>query len=686
MLKRTKEDMMRKMGQKALQRQHAVASKKFMSELYEVTPVFNQVVVSVDENGSFVSTSELTVGGNSTLARFEGFTVNQEVQQVVVSEDINDNGNTRQLLVECGPDARYRIVEDILVVKFSNDAVSRFKEFREDYLYLDDSMNMTNKDNATYKYHLASWSPSGMKSRKTLWVEASNRTPQDIFDITNKLSGNAFDVLFNGQVKSSDKIIKGSARLGITTSTPMIDTLKVGYGTDYSILVLDTEIEGTEDFSNELAQDLKVLNIDIDNYTYDGFALCSTKLNKDLFAAKGFNISDQLARMIAPQARMDALLMKVFAEALDQDMINKVSEYLQKKYSNKCHVYGNGPISLVIDSNAAKMINNKQLATQACTYYILDIAKHSNSNTSGQMLDKLNDVYDLTSFMGVKAYETLDMCNDRKLDVGVKVSKKGNILGTAQEKILALNSEEALTDEAVIKTVMNDSIKKSTSMLTKLSVNIDAHFGRALFDATKLLTDGKLEYVLGYREDIKAVEVFYNDILIEKEEAIRVIEEDETLSNSEKTAKLDDILTGFMIKYPCSPKREFQLTRCLTTREVTLRTNVLARQYNLTHEEHNMTLRYINNTPFGTVKIAPVNGMKNKLAGMDTDYDGVVIVLEKELVDVAKSIVAREGDGPCVFINYEDNSEYCGEQLEVGKITKQDLEKLRVENAASLLD
>ena len=40
------------------------------------------------------------------------------------------------------------------------------------------------------------------------------------------------------------------------------------------------------------------------------------------------------------------------------------------------------------------------------------------------------------------------------------------------------------------------------------------------------------------------------------------------------------------------------------------------------------------NTSYGVTKIGADNTLKHKLAGMDTDYDGIAVVFEKDLVQI----------------------------------------------------
>ena len=54
----------------------------------------------------------------------------------------------------------------------------------------------------------------------------------------------------------------------------------------------------------------------------------------------------------------------------------------------------------------------------------------------------------------------------------------------------------------------------------------------------------------------------------------------------------------------------------------------------ITREERAILLDDFLNTSYGVTKIGADNTLKHKLAGMDTDYDGIAVVFEKKLVDI----------------------------------------------------
>jgi hypothetical protein len=75
----------------------------------------------------------------------------------------------------------------------------------------------------------------------------------------------------------------------------------------------------------------------------------------------------------------------------------------------------------------------------------------------------------------------------------------------------------------------------------------------------------------------------------------------------------------------------------------------------LNNEEKSILKAYFDNTPFGCTVFAPINTLKNKLAGADVDFDACMsdmselkhILVEKRMQDV-KDL------GYCTFISYND--------------------------------
>ena len=90
-------------------------------------------------------------------------------------------------------------------------------------------------------------------------------------------------------------------------------------------------------------------------------------------------------------------------------------------------------------------------------------------------------------------------------------------------------------------------------------------------------------------------------------------------------------MTGLALKYPCPGNSEFEIFRFLTLQEVEER----CYETNTDVSQADRVYRYFATKSAGCIVIAPENILKHKLAGMDTDFDGLTVILEKELVDIA---------------------------------------------------
>ena len=72
-----------------------------------------------------------------------------------------------------------------------------------------------------------------------------------------------------------------------------------------------------------------------------------------------------------------------------------------------------------------------------------------------------------------------------------------------------------------------------------------------------------------------------------------------------------------------------------------------------------MLLAYFQNRPFGTTTFCPLNAMKNKLAGLDCDFDAVMTdmselkhILIEQRLEEQKSNPGFMGN--CTYISYKD--------------------------------
>ena len=66
-------------------------------------------------------------------------------------------------------------------------------------------------------------------------------------------------------------------------------------------------------------------------------------------------------------------------------------------------------------------------------------------------------------------------------------------------------------------------------------------------------------------------------------------------------------------------------------------------------------MNYVDNTPFGTTVYAPINTLKNKLAGADVDFDATMCDMsELKHILISQRIKETTGNlGKCAFISYK---------------------------------
>ncbi len=330
------------------------------------------------------------------------------------------------------------------------------------------------------------------------------------------------------------------------------------------------------------------------------------------------------ALMFAFQLRVEQVYAKVFGEALHQSVINKMAKFIIEELDKieaatgkkLYRIYGNkNSISMILDGNAAKIIDLDQDAKEeGMAVYLLDIAKGSESGTATQMTDKFA-IFNKEATAEFLFNRGKKDCLDYAKSIGDNdCSLLGEDINVWQTLLNIGKSAPAdskiafdiFSDQYIVSKLLKDTSKKHEAAYKKGRVSIASEFERALF-----------------AEEIEAIET--ND----------------NLSAIEKTAKLDEILTGAVIKYPTPGREEIELVRFKTEREIRATIMSYVEDGIIDQATARIVFNYFSFTSYGTIKIAADNALKHKLAGMDTDYDGVVVILEKALVDILVDVYAK---------------------------------------------
>jgi hypothetical protein len=180
------------------------------------------------------------------------------------------------------------------------------------------------------------------------------------------------------------------------------------------------------------------------------------------------------------------------------------------------------------------------------------------------------------------------------------------------------------------------------------------------FDLTYALTNGLINNILGTTKD-GFVEAYSPDVLKENNSTIKAIEENNELSKEEKDAQLFSLLSGVVVKYPSAMPKEYEIIVYLTKEQMKERIYNKVSELDIDNEAkqllNDMLVHYFENTPWGTTVYAPINAMKNKLAGADCDFDATMCDMsELKWILINNRLEEQKGNkgfmGECTVISY----------------------------------
>lgn len=492
------------------------------------------------------------------------------------------------------------------------------------------------------------WSPSNTRNETQLMTPVA---ADKAFKILDKVSGGALEEAIKGKL-SVEKLIKASARLGIL-GAPAIQMVESA-NDEFGYVIYMKEIEGPADFSKEQNDVLVNAGIKIDRNTYDGAFAVSAKFIQATFAKYGMKISEKKALAFAVQTRADKYFTKVFGEAktmenmqwrlrkliamTDDSRILRVAagtdvSNLDKNNYDLIIVGNEKNLGSIIDTNGGKLLGNISLQTivnGAVMTYLLDVAKCSKTSTSGQMLQKF-----LTANREA-TIEVVKKCLGRDLDNTLEHKLEGDINPhtCSLAEFILRHAEDGNKNSAALESLIKDELKRQDSIVKNLKVDIDAYFQRALFDDTFFLTSGKVDSLLTRNKWTGRLECYSKDIETIYADQIEAIEADDSKSEDEKDKAISELLTGVAFKYPSPSADENAILTYVTSKQLERKINELYEAGKIDAEEKEVLMDDFLNTSYGVTKLGADNTLKHKLAGMDTDYDGIAVVFEKELVDI----------------------------------------------------
>ena len=630
---------------------HAKLCKTLTRGLYSLVPVYRMISIYgyKDLDGELAVKMYDVTGGNSPVAR--EFLPEEKIIKTINIVNLDSDGKIsgyRNVTtgVKNDKNIEYVYTDQLILIKFDMEEYSQ--ESREIAAEIYDaviSKGISITDNKVFvgerenaeKVDVLVATPSNERNKQLL---ATNVQADIAWERLEKIGGHAISKkLAEGMPLS--KFNKLAKRLGIF-ATPAIPFARVG-NEKFGMLLVDTEILGDFDFNKEMTDILASIGVDIDNNQFDG--ICWLSNNFMLEGIKNLGVKHLNARqagMFAPQNRAEALYSKCLADVVSMPIIKRLKEVLESRLPKEAlKVVGNpNEIGLIVDTNGAKLLDlDFEFNAEGIMVYLLDLAKGTKSGTDNQLSYKLGTMNLEATMKAYKELAAKDMkeFNDSFADVATglldsKMDVNKLLVNIAKNNPQSYLASQVFRDKYIIADIAKDGVVKHEAAYRRGRVAVDSLFQRAMFDCSTLITNGAVQGVLNV-DSRGCIECFSNDILDEKREEIEAIE-NSNLAAYQKKAKLDELLTAFIIKHPAPGMEEIQLVRFKTVNEIKLSLAELYKAGTITKEDVDLLFQYFYFTSYGVIKMAPSNVLKHKLAGMDTDFDGVKVVFEPSLVAI----------------------------------------------------
>lgn len=599
-----------------------------INKLYELMPVINKYSFFKDEETNELKyTVELGTSNDSPVIR--EFGLSDKVMRNVKIQESTSNNNTVSRRVDIAPGTRYQLSENIILVYGTKDILA---DFTRNGLVIDG-----------VRYEVASVSPSQEKHSCKYFARLTEEVPNQkaVFDKIEKINGYVYTGLFSKPV-SGEKILKSNSRLGNYGSNMQLLTeidLSV-----YQVAIVEDSITGAYDYESEVKKVMDKNGIKIDNHINDGALYLSISIVQRIFEALNMDIDRRAALTAALQLRIGTVTAKCMSRTLEQeDMMRIAKQYNAKFYGNP-----NGELALLIDEDGAKLINEIDLSTGKAILkvYVMAMANASTPHTSGQHLIKYMNVD------AARTLEIMDKLTTEALDSYITGQiMDGNNNSTVYAKIRSLVGEEALSSRMLMESLIKDTITYATSAVAKNRLAIEGIYSHMMFDLSYALTNGAVDYILGINK-YGLIEAYSADICKRYAKEIAEIENDPTLSEEERELKLQAKLSATVIKFPSAGPDEYEVIVYQTENQIKAKIEKATAGNN----KMKKTLKaYFDNTPWGCTVFAPVNTLKNKLAGADVDFDACMSDMSELKNILVEERMAHPNElGYCTFISYKD--------------------------------
>ena len=625
---------------------HARIAKRLLQAKYDTKCVIRKI--NINRNGRVVK-DYMGTTSNSPMINMTLVDTNF-VGDVAIENHKNDTMYTVKIN---GTKTNYHFYPEVIQVTFPSNSGQLDMTRRGAYIKLGERVRYTapaDMEGWTFLPGASVWGPSNEKAANKFFF-ADTRSNETWWTKIDELTGNGYSY-FLASKQPAKKILKNTSRLNLFGTTMerfgQIDLRHM------NIVVADCSFNAVADITPEQAAKLLERGMDFGTNINDGKNYLLVNLLADTL-----NIPVEEAIKYAIQNRENYLCTKCLGQLFMEDQMAQIKENVIALYGTEnVNVYGNvnGPTALIVDGDGAKLVNRDALEAGDVVIdcYGLAIAKASNSRTSGQLIAKmLEKNYDVAveRLQELMKEAFTDQVSDKLYN-----SKFNPKLGLTNNTAAVLG-ELAVNDEGFMWTTLRESATFAKSALADMKINLNSIYNHAMFDDCFVQSCGMVDHILGLKDCGKygkLVEVFSLDTLVYFAEEIQAIENNDALTDAEKEAELDALLSAVVIKYPSAGAEEYLGVRYLTLKEWRERcAKALAKMEGKASEKQiDHMKQYMNQIPFGVTLYASFNFIKNKLAGMDVDFDATLAIF-----DEMKAILINEASRNILtYIDYEDES------------------------------
>lgn len=632
-------------------KQHRKIAKRFLKPQYDNKKVIPKLLL---DNDGLVIKEYYGTTSNGPLVNATNPDKNFYRAALPIENEKNDTVQRHECGFSDGKACEYVLYPELVQVTCPNDDLS-LEMTQEGFWYkIDEVISFEEpEDKRGWKYvsGASTWGPNNEKKGSKFFFSDAY-TYEEAWAIIDDLTGQGYTYLTSKPIDGK-KILKNASRLNLFGTT-MRKMGEIDLSKDY-IVVAKVKFDAACDVDLESKAKLARGGVDFGENINDGNVVLNAELGVGTLAN-----SIKEVMLNAPQVRANYVGIKCLADTKDSKNMRRLTWSLDKLYGRENIIrYGNtkGRCMMIVDSDGAKLVNEKALKEDApiINVYTLAIAKASNSRTSGQMIVKALEVDETATVKRMEELINLAMNKTIYNKVNAKFSPKKGI----SHNTGALLGEKAFLKENWLYNCIKDLATFAKSACADMKMELESVYNHAMFDAAFVNSCGLVSHILKIRdcgERGLLVETFSKDVIIFYEEAITAIEMNEDLSDEEKEKELDNLLSAEIIKYPSAGANEFLAVRYLTLKEWNERKQEAideAKSKNASNWTIKMLKDYLDNIPFGVTVYAAFNFIKNKLAGMDVDFDATLAIFDK----IKNILLTSDAENILTYIDYFDTNQ-----------------------------